>query len=84
MQDSYERKNNKGGETMHLENGRALVQGIMILVFAAIAFWVSLPIGLGLVVFMGVMKLQESFTDWCPSDLFLRPIGLKKRLETKS
>lgn len=30
---------------MYLENGRALMQGIMILVFAAIALWVSLPIG---------------------------------------
>jgi len=69
---------------MYLENGRALVQGIMLLVFAAIAYWVSLPIGLALVAFMGVMKLQESVTDWCPSDLFLRPMGLKKKLEAKT
>ncbi len=64
---------------MYLENGRALVQGIMLLVFAAIAYWVSLPAGLGLVAFMGVMKLQESRTDWCPSDLFLKPLGLKRK-----
>ena len=51
---------------MYLENGRALVQGIMILGFAAIAYWVSLPIGLALVGFMGLMRLQESLTDWCP------------------
>ena len=38
---------------MYLENGRALVQGIMLLVFAAIAYWVSPRIGLALVVFMG-------------------------------
>ena len=69
---------------MYLENGRALVQGIMLLVFAAIAYWVSPRIGLALVGFMGVMKLQESRTDWCPSDLLLRPMGLKKKLETKS
>lgn len=69
---------------MYLENGRALVQGIMLLVFAAIAYWVSPRIGLALVVFMGVMKLQESRTDWCPSDLLLRAMGLKKKLETKS
>lgn len=69
---------------MYLENGRALVQGIMILVFAAIAYWVSLPVGLALVAFMGVMRLQESVTDWCPSDLFLRPMGLKKKLETRT
>lgn len=69
---------------MYLENGRALVQGIMLLVFAAIAYWVSLPVGLALVAFMGVMRLQESVTDWCPSDLFLRPMGLKKKLETRT
>lgn len=54
-------------------------QGIMILVFASIADWVSLPIGLALVTFMGVMRLQESVTDWCPSDLFLRSLGLEKK-----
>ncbi len=68
---------------MYLENGRALMQGTMILVFAAIAYWVSLPVGLALVAFMGLMRIQESLTDWCPSDLFLRPVGLKKKLETK-
>ena len=64
---------------MSLERGRDLMQGIMILVFAAIAFWVSQPVGLLLVVLMGAMKLQESVTDWCPSDLILRPLGLKKK-----
>lgn len=67
---------------MSLESGRALVQGVMILVFAAIAYWVSLAIGLGLVAFMGIMKIQESRSDWCPSDLVLRRLGLKKRTET--
>jgi hypothetical protein len=51
---------------MYLENGRALVQGIMILVFTCIAYWGSLPVGLGLLAFMGVMRIQESVTDWCP------------------
>lgn len=69
---------------MYLENGRALAQGIMLLVFAAIAHWVNLTIGLALVAFMGVMKLQESVTDRCPSDLFLRLMGLKKKVESKS
>ncbi len=68
---------------MYLENGRAMAQGIMILIFAAIAFWVNLTIGLALVAFMGLMILQSAFSDWCPSDLFLRPIGLKKKLESK-
>ena len=68
---------------MYLENGRVLMQGIMLLVSAAIAYFVSLPLGLALVAFIGVSKLQESVTDWCPSDLFLRPMGLKKKVETK-
>ena len=69
---------------MYLERGRVLVQGIMTLIFAAIAYWVSLPVGLALLAFMGVMRIQESVTDWCPSDLVLRPMGLKKKLETTS
>ena len=69
---------------MSLERGRDLMQGILLLVFVAIAIWVSRPWGLGLVIFMGVMKLQESVSDWCPSDLILRPLGLKKRSGTAS
>ena len=68
---------------MYLERGRALVQGLMTLVFVAIAYWVSLPIGLALLAFMGVMRIQESVTDWCPSDVVLRLIGLKKKRETQ-
>ncbi|OFW27810.1 MAG: hypothetical protein A3H97_18535 [Acidobacteria bacterium RIFCSPLOWO2_02_FULL_65_29] len=69
---------------MYLETARALLQGVMLLVFAAIVYWVSLPVALGLVALMGVLKIQESVTDWCPSDLFLRPMGLKKRWEAKT
>ena len=65
---------------MYLENGRALVQGIMNLIFTAIAYWVSFPVGLGLLAFMGVMRIQESVTDSCPSDLILRAMGLKRKL----
>lgn len=67
---------------MYLENARSFTQGILLLAFAGIAYWVSLPVGLALVALMGVMKLQESVSDWCPSDLVFRPIGLKKRAET--
>jgi len=68
---------------MYLENGRDLVRGILILIFAAIAYWVDLVLGLALVAFMGVMILQSVFTGWCPADLFLRPLGLKSKLESK-
>ena len=67
---------------MHLENGRALLQGMMVLVFAAIAYWVS-PIGLLLIALMGAMILQSAFSDWCLSDFFLRPMGLRKKLENR-
>ena len=68
---------------MHIKNNRALMQGILILVFAATAYWVNLNIGLVLVALMGLMILQSAFTDWCPSDLCLRPVSLKKKLESK-
>jgi hypothetical protein len=66
-------------KTMYLENGRDIFRGILILIFAAIAFWVDLTAGLVLVAFMGVMILQSAFTDWCPADLFLRLLGLPRK-----
>jgi hypothetical protein len=66
---------------MYLENGRDIFRGVLILVFAAIAYWGDLTTGLVLVAFVGVLILQSVFTDWCPADLILRPMGLKKKLE---
>ena len=68
---------------MYLENGRDIVRGILLLIFAAIAYWVDLTTGLALVIFMGVMILQSAFTDWCPADLLLMPMGLKTKVEGK-
>ena len=68
---------------MDLENGRDLFRGVLLLIFAAVAYWQNPAIGLALVVFMGVMILQSAFTDWCPADLFLRPMGLKRKQEKK-
>lgn len=68
---------------MKLENGRDLVRGVLILLFAAIAYWTNLTVGLVLLAFMGMMILQSAFTDWCPADLFLRPLGLKRKLDGK-
>ncbi len=67
---------------MYVENYRSLVQGILILILTAVAYWVSQPIGLGLLAFMGVMKLQESRTNWCPSDPVFKSMGIKKRAAT--
>jgi hypothetical protein len=68
---------------MYLENGRDIVRGILILIFAAIALEVDRVAGLALVALMGVMILQSAFTDWCPADLFLRPLGLRRKLANK-
>jgi hypothetical protein len=68
---------------MYIENGRDLFRGIMILISAAIAWQVNLTAGLALAVFVGVMTLQSVLTDWCPIDLILRPMGIKKKLESK-
>ncbi|MCS7207796.1 MAG: DUF2892 domain-containing protein [Dehalococcoidia bacterium] len=68
---------------MTLHQARAVAQGIVLLASAAIALWVSTPVGLALVAVMGVVKLQEAFTDRCPSDLVLRPLGFKKAGEAK-
>lgn len=66
---------------MYLENGRDLFRGMMILIAAAIAYWVNLTAGLALAVFVGVMTLQSVVTDWCLVDLILKPMGLKKKLD---
>ena len=64
---------------MYVENYRSLTQGILILALAAVAYWVSQPIGLGLLALVGVMKIQESRTNWCPSDPVFKIMGIKKR-----
>ena len=68
---------------MYLENGRDIVRGILLLIFAAIAYWVNLTTGLALVAFMGLMILQSAWSGWCPADLFLKPMGLKSKLESR-
>lgn len=66
---------------LYLENARALVQGSLVLVFAAIAYWINLEIGIVLVAIMGFLLVQSSVTDWCIPDPFLRRLGFKKKLE---
>ncbi len=68
---------------MYLENGRDLVRSVLILLFVAIAYWVNLTLGLVLIAILSLMILQSVFTNWCPADLFLRPLGIKSRAESK-
>jgi hypothetical protein len=69
--------------TMYLENGRDIFRSILILVGAALAWRVDLTAGLMLVALVGLLILQSAFTDWCPADLVLRPLGLKKKRPAK-
>jgi hypothetical protein len=68
---------------MYLEAGRHLFRGTMILLSAALVYWGNPTAGLALAVFVGVMTLQSVITDWCPVDLILRPMGLKKKTESQ-
>lgn len=68
---------------MYLENGRDIFRGVLLLICTAIAYWINLTTGLVLVALMGVIILQSAVTNWCPADLFLRPMGLKGKLEGK-
>ncbi len=69
---------------MYLEAGRDLFRGVMILLAVALAYFGSLTAGLALAAFVGILTLQSVVTDWCPADLILRPLGLKKKLESKN
>ena len=69
---------------MYMENGRDIFRAVLILVFAGIAFWVDLTGGIILLALIGILILQSAFTDWCPADLILRPMGLKKKLENRN
>ena len=63
---------------MTIHGFRSRVQGVLILVFSVVTYWVSAPIGLGPLVFMGVMKPQGSKTSWSPSEPIAQLIGVKK------
>ena len=66
---------------MYLEAGRDLFRGMLILLAAAVTYWLNFMAGIALVIFVGIMILQSVVTDWCPADLILRRLGLKKKLE---
>jgi DUF2892 family protein len=64
---------------MYLENGRDIIRGIVLLISTVVAYWINLTIGLTMIAFMGIMILQSAFTNWCPADLLLLPMGLEKK-----
>jgi hypothetical protein len=68
---------------MDLESGRNAVRGTLLLVSAAIGHWIDLSLGLGLVILVALLILQSAFTNWCPADLLLRPLGLRPKLRSQ-
>lgn len=61
---------------MTIERGLRLMAGIMVLLSAALAAWVS-PWWLLLTAFIGANLLQSAFTNWCPAMWMLKMAGLK-------
>jgi hypothetical protein len=68
---------------MDLESGRNAVRGTLLLVSAANGHWIDLSLGLGLVILVALLILQSAFTNWCPADLLLRPLGLRPKLRSQ-
>ena len=61
---------------MTVERGVRLMAGLIVLVSAALAHYVS-TYWLWLAAFVGLNLLQSAFTNWCPAMTILRSIGLK-------
>lgn len=61
---------------MTVERGLRLMAGVMVLLSAALTYYVSVY-WIWLTVFIGLNLLQSAFTNWCPAMAILRAIGLK-------
>ena len=62
---------------MGLEKALRLMAGIMVLLSAALTYFVS-PWWILLTVFIGVNLLQSGLTNWCPGMAVLRAFGVGK------
>ena len=67
----------KGSETMKMEQYIRAIAGIFILVSLALGYLVS-PYWLFFTAFVGANLLQSAFTGWCPMELFLNKLGVKR------
>jgi hypothetical protein len=61
---------------MNIDRAVLAMAGSMVLLSAALAFWVS-PAWLLLTAFVGVNMLQAAFTGFCPAALIFGKLGLK-------
>ncbi len=62
---------------MTIENGVRVIAGTMILVSAALVYFVS-PWWLLFTAFIGLSLIQSAFTGFCPPTLLLRKLGFKE------
>ena len=60
---------------MNLDRAVMSFAGVMILVSAALAYFVS-PMWLLLTAFIGLNLLQASFTGFCPAAMVFRKLGV--------
>jgi glucan phosphoethanolaminetransferase (alkaline phosphatase superfamily) len=61
---------------MTVERGLRLMAGVMVLLSAALTYYVSIY-WIWLTVFIGLNLFQSAFTNWCPAMAILRAMGLK-------
>ncbi len=61
---------------MTLERAVRVLAGTMVLISAALAYWVS-PWWLILTAFIGLNLIQSAFTGFCPAEKILGKCGLK-------
>lgn len=62
---------------MTVENGVRAMAGVMVLLSLGLAYFHS-PNWLWLTAFVGVNLLQSAFTGFCPAEMILKRLGLKK------
>lgn len=62
---------------MNVDRAVIAIAGIMILVSAALAWWVS-PMWLLLTAFVGLNLLQASITGFCPAALVFKALGVRQ------
>lgn len=60
---------------MNLDRAVMAFAGVMVLISAALAYFVS-PLWLLLTVFVGLNLLQSSITGFCPAAMILRKLGV--------
>ena len=61
---------------MNLDRAVMSFAGVMILLSAALAYFVS-PLWLLFTAFIGLNMLQSAFTGFCPAAMIMKRLGLK-------